>query len=148
MKKRITSSIHGRRTLLLVAMCVSVGVGAFAVQALGSFGKARFFAADANPISVAVGDFNGDSRRDLVVVNVSSWNVSLLLGNGAGSFGKPRNFEVGIFPTSVAVGRLNGDANPDLAIGSDAGASVLLGNGAGGFGNWMSFGRRRPGRSR
>ena len=41
MKTRIASSIHRRGKLLLVAICVSVGAGAFAVQALGSFGKAR-----------------------------------------------------------------------------------------------------------
>ncbi len=87
MKKRIASSTHSRAKLLLVATCVSVGLGAFAVQALGSFGKARFFAGGNYPTSVAIGNFNGDAKRDLAVTNLRSNNVSILLGKGAGAFG-------------------------------------------------------------
>jgi hypothetical protein len=38
------------------------------------------------PVSVAVGDFNGDGRLDLAVANFYSDNVSVLLGNGDGRF--------------------------------------------------------------
>src|SRR5262245_49209151 len=38
------------------------------------------------PISVAVGDFNGDGRPDLAVANQDSDNVTILLGNGSGGF--------------------------------------------------------------
>ena len=35
---------------------------------------------------MAVGDFNGDGKVDLVVANAESNSVSILLGNGAGTF--------------------------------------------------------------
>ena len=47
------------------------------------------FAAGDVPVSVAVGDFNGDSDPDLAVANVDSDNVSVLLGGAGGSFGAP-----------------------------------------------------------
>ncbi len=141
-------SVYSRHKLLLVAFCVSVGLGGFAVQALGSFGKAKNYAVGAEPASVAIGDLNGDGKRDLAVANSGSVRdrVSVLLGNGAGSFGKQRNFAVGVGPTSVAIGDFNVDGNPDLAVtnsgSSNSGSgnvSVLLGNGAGSFGAATNF---------
>ena len=48
-----------------------------------------------SPLSVAVGDFNGDGKQDLAVANSNSDNVSILLGDGAGSFGAATNFGAG-----------------------------------------------------
>ena len=95
------------------------------------------FAVGAVPISVAVGDFNGDGIEDLATANYSSHNVTVLLGNGAGGFsaatGSP--FAVGTNPYSVAVGDFNGDGFADLATANfgSSDATVLLGNGSGGF---------------
>lgn len=142
--RRISRAIHNHRKPLFVALCVSVALAAFAVQALGSFGKPRHFAVGIRPASVAIGDLNGDGKRDLAVANSSSGNVSVLLGNGAGGFGTATSFEVGRYPDSVAIGDLNGDGNPDLVVAnrnsSSRSLSVLLGNGAGGFGTAMSIG--------
>jgi len=87
------------------------------------------------PVSVAVGDFDGDGRQDLVTTNASSDNVSVLLGNGAGSFGAATNFSAGFTPVPIAVGDFNGDGKEDLAVGNNNSnnLSVLLGNGTGGF---------------
>ena len=51
-----------------------------------------------DPVSVAVGDFNGDGKQDLAVANYGSNNVSILLGDGAGNFSAPTNFAVGANP--------------------------------------------------
>ncbi|MGN6664711.1 MAG: FG-GAP repeat domain-containing protein [Solirubrobacterales bacterium] len=137
MKRRITT----QRKPLFVALCVSLAFAALAVQALGSFGKPKHFAVGTRPASVAIGDLNGDGKRDLAVANSGSGNVSVLLGNGAGGFGKVRYFAVGSAPHSVAIGDLNGDGKPDLAV-ADTGSnsvSVLLGNGVGGFGAATSY---------
>ena len=53
----------------------------------GSFGGPTNFPAGQAPSSVAIGDFNNDSRPDLAVANHDSNNVSVLLGRGDGSFG-------------------------------------------------------------
>ena len=45
----------------------------------GSFGAKTDFAAGDGPVSVAVGDFNGDSDPDLATANFDSDNVSVLL---------------------------------------------------------------------
>ena len=141
MKKRIASSTHNRGKLLFVAICVSACVGAFAVQALGSFGKARGFAVGKSPSAVAIGKFNGDAKRDIAVANSGSDNVSVLLGKGAGAFGKAKNFAVGDKPNSIAIGNFNGDAKRDIAVANSGSnnVSVLLGHGDGTFGAATSF---------
>jgi len=64
---------------------------------------------------VAVGDFNGDGKLDLAVVN-SGHNVAVLLGNGDGTFPEAPGFGAGYDPDSVAVGDFNGDGKADLAV--------------------------------
>ena len=103
----------------------------------GSFtGPTNFAAALAatGPVSVAVGDFNGDSHPDLGVANEGGY-VSILLGDGSGSFTGPTDFAGGTDPVSVAVGDFNGDFHPDLAVANldSNGVSILLGDGSGGF---------------
>ncbi len=105
----------------------------------GTFQPAQTFAAGNRPISVAVGDFNGDSIPDLVVANSTDGTVSVLLGHGDGSFQPARDFAVDSFAGFVAVGDFTGDGIPDLAVASASstpnvyGVSVLLGNGDGSF---------------
>ena len=87
---------------------------------------------------MAVADFNGDGKLDLVTANYGdNFSVSVLLGDGTGGFtaapGSP--FMAGSAPGSVAVGDFNGDGKPDLAVAhnSSNNVTVLLGNGSGGF---------------
>src|SRR5438132_4232718 len=107
-----------------------------------TFATATNFGLGTTPLSVAVGDFNGDGKQDLAVANDGSNNVSVLLGNGAGSFSAAANFKVGSGPFSVAVGDFNGDGKQDLAVANDGSnnVSVLLSNGAGSFSAATNFG--------
>jgi hypothetical protein len=52
----------------------------------GTFQLPQTFATGSSPISVAVADFNGDARLDLVSANNGSNTSSLLLNNSNGSF--------------------------------------------------------------
>jgi len=78
-----------------------------------SFIARRDFPAGSAPVSVAVGDFNGDGKLDLAVASEGTaplfmdGGVSVLLGNGDGTFQAPRNFGAGRSPLSVAVGDFN-----------------------------------------
>jgi hypothetical protein len=86
------------------------------------------------PLSVAVGDFDGNGALDLVTAN-SNGTLSLLLGNGDGSFQPRIDLDVGAAPRAVAVGDFNGDGLLDVVTAqqlSDT-VSVLLGNGDGTF---------------
>ena len=101
-----------------------------------SFVTNRDFPTGGNdPASVAVGDFNGDGKLDLVAANYNSKSVAVLLANGDGTFQAPLNFAVGSIPWSVAVGDFNGDGKQDLVVSNqgDNTVSVLLGNGDGTF---------------
>jgi FG-GAP-like repeat len=109
----------------------------------GTFQPALTVAAGKNPFAIAVGDFNGDGRLDVVVANnginpAGGWlagTVSVLLGNGDGTFQQHVDYATGDDPESVAVGDFNGDHVLDLAVAtrSDSAMSVLLGNGDGTF---------------
>src|SRR5712691_7045228 len=100
------------------------------------FSGPRGYATGSDPVSVAIADLNHDGFPDLVIVNSSSSDVSVLLGDGRGSFGPATRYPVGgAYPFSVAVGDLNGDGFPDLAVAnsySDS-VSILSGDGRGGF---------------
>jgi Flp pilus assembly secretin CpaC len=85
------------------------------------------------PIAMTSADFNSDGNLDLAIVNQTTNNVTVLLGNGNATFslatGSP--FAVGKLPVAIATGDLNNDSHPDLVVvnQSDNTVSVLLGNG-------------------
>ncbi len=79
------------------------------------------------PLSIAVGDFNGDGKPDLVVANSQFPAISILLGNGDGTFQAAVNFDAKLGPRSVALGDFNGDGKPDLAVVADLDPGVLSG---------------------
>jgi hypothetical protein len=112
-------------------------VEAQTVVAVPGFGfqSPQNYATGNKPVSIALGDFNGDGKPDLAVVNSLDNNVSVLLGNGDGTFQAGVTYGVGSLPVSVAVGDFNQDGKADLAVGNQGGnsISVLLGNGDGTF---------------
>jgi hypothetical protein len=100
-----------------------------------SFFTPPTYAVGTSPNTLAVGDFNGDGKQDLAVVNEQSNTVSVLLGTGNGTFQPAVNYATGALPIGVAVGDFNGDSHLDLAVansGSNS-ISVLLGTGDGTF---------------
>jgi hypothetical protein len=60
---------------------ISGGVSVMLGEAGGSFAAPANFAAGDAPVSIAVGDFDGDSDPDLAVANAFSRNVTALLNN-------------------------------------------------------------------
>ena len=87
-----------------------------------------------------LGDFNGDGKLDLAVVNNNDNTVSILFGNGDGTFQAGVAYPTAIAPNSVVTGDFNGDGVLDLAVGtSNKSVSVLLGNANGTFQNHKEY---------
>ncbi|MFL6374183.1 MAG: FG-GAP-like repeat-containing protein [Pyrinomonadaceae bacterium] len=93
------------------------------------------YTAGAQPFSVAVGDFNGDGKLDLVTANYVGNSVSVFPGAGFGTFGPKTDFAVDS-PQSVAVGDFNNDGNLDIVTGN---VSILFGTGNGSFASPVTY---------
>src|SRR6185369_13359948 len=62
-----------------LAVMLGDGTGAFPTTTLISLG------ANTGPATVAIADFNGDGKLDMLTGNVNSNDASMLLGNGDGT---------------------------------------------------------------
>jgi len=90
------------------------------------------FPTGSRPNSVSIGDFNGDGKPDLAVVNGSSYTASILLNTTATNATTPTfapnvDFPTSSRPASASIGDFNLDGKPDLAVANWSNtASILL----------------------
>jgi len=120
----VTNFSSGNVTVLL-----GTGTGAFNASTNSPF------TVQSNPRTVAVGDFTGNGKQDLIAANSADDSISVLLGNGSGEFTAEPNSPFASVPAGLVVGDFNGDGIEDVAatgLTSDT-VKVLLGDGAGGF---------------
>lgn len=113
----------------------------------GNFLSPVHYTVGAQPISIAVEDFNADGHLDLAIANLGSpdgtttpASVSVLLQNpaAAGNFLPATNYATGTYSLMITAADLNGDGRPDLVVanmGTYTGGtvSVLLQDSAGAF---------------
>jgi hypothetical protein len=96
-----------------------------------SFAAKVDFATGSAPISVAIGDLDGDGKPDLAVANEAGNTVSVLRNtssSGSISFAGQVAFATGFGsnPYSVAIGDLDGDGKPDLAVANHGNNKVSV----------------------
>ena len=132
----VTGPLGPNTSLALIILALLLTVPSASAQTY-MFNRADY-ATGTGPETVAVGDFNGDGRIDVVTGNTFSManTVSVLLGKADGTFAPHVDYSAGGAPTSVAVGDFNGDGKLDIAVlygSSNASVGILLGNGDGTF---------------
>ena len=134
----VIADLDGDGNLDLVARGVDAstfghGVVSFLGDGTGGFGPAiqSLMPGFAFPISLAIGDLDGDGIPDAVGPVNFAGDVEVMLGDGSGGFdsapGSP--FAVSGSPIWAAIGDLDQDGKPDLAVtgsGTDSVVSVLL----------------------
>jgi hypothetical protein len=122
----------------------SESIGVLVGNGTGSFASEVDYAVGSRPQDMAIADFNGDGKLDVVVACKGDKNtganggVDLLTGNGNGTF-NAASFISGTTlntPKSIAVADFNGDGKADFAIiqtNTNGAGALFLGNGNGTF---------------
>jgi hypothetical protein len=101
-----------------LAVVGSQGLTVFFGDGHGGFPNRVDLTAHTGPSALAVADFNGDNKPDIIVANAGSNDVSIFLGNGQGGFSSPCELPVQISPALVLAGDLNHDGLQDFAVAS------------------------------
>jgi hypothetical protein len=136
----------GKADLAITNSNPNVDAGAAGLAVLlgngdGTFQPAVGYAAGFAPNPMVVGDFNGDGKSDLAVVDLTSTpsyytpsNLKILLGNGDGTFQPAVTTSIsgiGSLSPTLAVADFNRDGRTDLAMALDCCGhdfGIVLGN--------------------
>jgi RHS repeat-associated protein len=94
-----------------------------------SFASSLEFVTGTTPNSVSIGDFDGDAKLDLVLVNYGANSISTLRNTtsapGSISFAAKSDYATGTSPKSVSIGDLDGDGKPDIAAPNIGGSNTI-----------------------
>ncbi|CAF1559962.1 unnamed protein product, partial [Rotaria magnacalcarata] len=118
-----------------IGLLLGNGNGMFRIQ--DSHGRNYEFP----PLFIGAGDFDNDSRSDIVVAYDGTDNIDVLVAYESGSLTKHMIYSAGSSPQCVTVADLNKDTLLDIVVANVNGnnISVLLGYGNGSFGNQMTY---------
>ncbi|CAF1482117.1 unnamed protein product [Rotaria sp. Silwood1] len=130
---------------IVVANTLTFNIGIFLGTSNGSFSEQTIYPTgpDSKPTTVVVGDFNNDSRLDIVVTNYGGYSIGVFLGNGDGTFSNQTEYSTGYYswPWGITIGDFNNDDRLDVVVSNQYGYSigVFLGNRNGSFSNQIEY---------
>ncbi|CAF1006875.1 unnamed protein product [Adineta steineri] len=120
-----------------IGIFLNHGDGTFATQVTYTTGSGS------TPYGIAVADFNGDGKIDVVTANYRANSITILLNNGDGTFPTQVIYTTGsgTLPIGVTVGDFNGDGKIDIvtANGGTNNIGVFINNGAGTFATLVTY---------
>ncbi len=99
----------------------------------GTFDAARTVDLDSAPRGLALGDFNGDGKTDVVLADEFRHELLVLNGRGDGNFDRGEHHRMRLDPIAIIAGDFDKDGHLDLAVGVAGGNVILLGSGDGMF---------------
>jgi len=118
------------------ASCTATSVSIFLNTGNGTFANPVVYETGGSPYStltMATGDFNGDGKGDIAVLQSDSSpqsTIGVLLGNGDGTFQPVVTTPLGSSGgTWIASADFNGDGKTDLVLAENNRAQILLSNG-------------------
>jgi len=94
-----------------------------------SYAAKQDFTTGTQPLSVSIGDLDGDGKADLAVANWGSNTVSVFRNTGSAgsiSYAAKMDFTTGTAPISVSIGDLDGDGKADLAVANYSSNTVSV----------------------
>jgi len=101
------------------------------------------------PAAIVPGDFNGDGRPDLNVIDSSGKKLTTLLNKGTGTFLASSTWDTGPGPSAALAADLNADGKTDLAVTISGWNKIMLlyGTGTGHFhlGGYLTTGSQPSG---
>jgi hypothetical protein len=108
---------------IVVANSGTNNVGIFLSNGTGTFSNQITYSIDpdSQPYSVAVLDFDNDTRLDIAVANYGSNSMVILFGDGNGTFTNESTFNTGFdsHPFALVVGDVNNDNVTDVIATND-----------------------------
>jgi hypothetical protein len=100
----------------------------------------QIYQVDGEVTGLAVQDFNGDGRDDVIQLHRASGEMSVRLSDTNGFLGPPRFYQIGVSPSAQSMADVNNDGVLDMLTANLAGSvSVRLGRGDGTFGEEMTY---------
>jgi hypothetical protein len=111
------------------------------LSASALFHAAVSYDTNSGPAALAIGDFNGDGKPDIVSADTAADAVSVLLSSTDVAFQPSVDYATGNGPVAVAVGDFNNDGRLDIVTANRVAGtvSVLVGNGDGTFADAQDY---------
>src|SRR5260370_37695184 len=103
------------RKILTLALAVAAAAGTAFSQSF-TFSQKNSYSVGTAPGSIVTADFNGDGKADLATMDIISFTVTVLMGNGDGTFRALSSYASPCQPVHMTVGGFTTPGTADLLI--------------------------------